>query len=479
MKYLHFLKSIRVKSLLLCFASMFYSCSVVVAAKHAKQQSSPNDFARPVLDYMLIDEGSHIHVDFDFFPPSSRFVVITSKYLEEDLTEVQRSNIDELVVLDSVDYQNVLSAVKNNARDYTRTCLIAIDESLAPMVARVRETLGIPGPSVHEILPFCDKVESKKRLKQSTVHYPKFMPFHPTEFIANPDQYVQQIVHTLAFPLIIKPRNLAGAHGVRKVSNAQELRSWCDQYDASTLKAEYGIETSFEFEEYVDPQKSNFYHCDLILRDGGIVYTQVSRYAYPCLSVTEGKPIGSITLPKYDRQFLDLSNVAAEAIKAFSRHARIPDGVMHMEFFYNEKNRQAIFIESQLRHPGLEVCTAYKQHLGTDWEEIHWRLQIGLPVDLSPHKSLGSYVLWMYYPTENGIVASLRLPQVKGMLHKVQYRIFSGKKTYLPKALTLCDHCDRVALRLLVTHNDFRVLWDDFCRLSVFKPYTLKHESHD
>jgi len=85
----------------------------------------------------------------------------------------------------------------------------------------------------------------------------------------------------------------------------------------------------------------------------------------------------------------------------------------------------------------------------------------------------------MYYPTENGIVDSLQLPQVKSMLYKVQYRIFSGKKAYLPKALTLCDHCDRVALRLLVTHSDFRVLWDDFCRLSVFKPYTLKHESHD
>jgi D-ala D-ala ligase C-terminus len=478
MKYIHFLKSIRIKALLLWATFLFYCCPFVVEAKHAKQQSRPNDSSRPVLDYMLIDEGSHIHIDFDFFPPSSRFVVITSKYLEEDLTKVQRSNIDKLVVLDSVDYQNVLSAVKNNARDYTRTCLIAIDESLAPMVARIRETLGIPGPSVHEILPFCDKVESKKRLKDSTVHYPKFIPFNPTEFVANPDKYVQHIVRTLALPLIIKPRNLAGAHGVLKVSNAQELRAWCDQYDASTFKAEYGIETSFEFETYVDPETSNFYHCDLILRGGDIVYTQVSRYAYPCLSVTEGKPIGSITLPRDDKQFLDLSGVAAEAIRAFSRHARIPDGVMHMEFFYNEKNRRAVFIESQLRHPGLEVCTVYKQHLGTDWEELHWRLQIGLPIDLSPHSSPGPYVLWMYHPTEHGIIDSLQLPQVKGMLRKVQYRIFSGKKTYLPKALTLCDHCDRVALRLLVTHNDFGVLWDDFCRLSVFKPYTLKHEGN-
>lgn len=84
------------------------------------------------------------------------------------------------------------------------------------MVARIRETLSIRGPNVYTILPFCDKVESKKRLHDSKVNYPRFIEFDDSSYEHNPKKYLNTIKKQLKFPIIAKPTNLAGSLEVKK-----------------------------------------------------------------------------------------------------------------------------------------------------------------------------------------------------------------------------------------------------------------------
>jgi hypothetical protein len=423
----------------------------------------------------LIDAGSHINTSFDFLPSNTRFVVITNNYLAEDITQEQKKKIDQLLVLPKIDLDSVLSAVKNNTKDYASARLISIDESISPMVAQVREILGIPGPTIKEIIPFCDKFESKNRLKGSSINYPNFIEFNHNAYQKDPKQYLIDVQKYLKFPLIVKPKNLSGSHGIRRLNTLKDLEQWCSRYIPEDYEKEYGLQVGFEIEEFVEIDDfTDFFHCDSIIKDGKALLVQVCQYTHPQLEVINGKPTGSIMLPTTDKRYKVLSKIPGEVIRAFSRHASIPDGVMHMEVFYNQKTEKITFIETQLRHPGLDTCVMYKLCLNMDWEDINWKLQMGLPIESDIKKSkIGPYTMWIYFPTKNGVIDSLEFPNIKSKLHKIQYRIQTGQKTTLPKALTLCNHCNKIALRLLISNKDFKALWSDFEYLKRFQPFNL------
>ena len=145
-----------------------------------------------IKEYVLITEDYPIHIDFSFVPKQASLVLIT-KIVHNELTPPQKKAFDKIVVLDEFDFDAVLKAIKDNVTDYEKTCLLANDDTIFPMVARVRETWQIPGPQVHTILPFCDKVESKRRLQGSKVNYPQFIAFDHSSYKIDPKQYLDKI----------------------------------------------------------------------------------------------------------------------------------------------------------------------------------------------------------------------------------------------------------------------------------------------
>jgi hypothetical protein len=423
-----------------------------------------------VKDYILITEDYPINTDLNFIPKQARLTLIT-KIIHDKLTPSQKEAFDKIVVLDNFNLSNILKAVKSVTIDHLRTRLLVSDDTIFPMVARLREILQIPGPKLHSILPFCDKAESKRRLAGSKVAYPTFVTFSHSDYVINPDIYLKKIAEKLKFPIIAKPLNLAGSLEVQKIMDMSSLQAWCDTYSPKDLQKVYGREIEFELEEFINTNNSDLFHCDSIIKNGKVIFTQVCRYTYPCMEVTQGRPIGSLTIPADDPQYKALYHLPAQVIQAFKRYDEIPDGVMHLEAFRDHSSGKVTFLETQLRHPGADIRSAYKVHLNLDSEEIHFKSQMGLCIDHLIPDTKGPYAMWLYVPTQNGIVDALCLPHVNSKLYKTSFLVTTGEKTRLPTSL-LMDK--QTGLKMLITNENYETILQDFMYLKQFNPYIME-----
>jgi len=276
--------------------------------------------------------------------------------------------------------------------------------------------------------------------------------------------------NTLGFPMIAKPTNLAGSLETKKINNVEELCTWCCKYDPKEILQSYGRSVPFIFETFIPTERFDLFHCDAVISDGRVIFTQVSRYGYPCMEVgANGKSNGSILIPATTKKYKSLYELPKLVIDSFKRFASIPNGVMHLEAFRNRYNGQGIFLETQLRAPGGDICSAYTYGLGIDLVEIDYRLQMNLPISINKQEHY--YTAWFQIPTQTGVVERLILPKIKSNILKMDYRIVANQKTEHPLSL-LMHH--RTALIVIVGNRNYTELIKDFNYLKDFKPAIYK-----
>ncbi|MGI2298312.1 ATP-grasp domain-containing protein [Candidatus Cardinium hertigii] len=362
---------------------------------------------------------------------------------------------------------HIVKAIKSCTNVMGNVSIIANDDTIFQIVATVREQLAIPGPTLNELLPFCCKQTSKERLEGSNVAYPKFLIFDYQFYIKNPSHYVDRVGNKLGFPIIVKPTNLAGSLEIQKINNLEELSTWCSRYEPQEILKSYGRAIPFIFETCIPTEKFDLFHCDSVINNGQVIFTQVSRYAYPCMEVgTNGKNCGSIFIPDTIKKYKALYELPELVITAFKRFAAIPNGVMHLEAFRDRYNGQIIFLETQLRAPGGEVCTAYKYALDIDLVEVDYRLQMNLPISLN--KRTNFYTAWLQIPTQTGIIDRLILPKVKSSILKMNYKIVAHQKTERPSSILMHRN---TALNIIIGNKNYAELVKDFNYLKDFEPF--------
>lgn len=188
------------------------------------------------------------------------------------------------------------------------------------------------------------------------------------------------------------------------------------------------------------------------------------------MDVVQGKLLGSIVLNPNERRYKPLSELPSLVIEAFRRYAAIPDGVLHLEAFYDNASDRITLLEIQLRPPGADIRSAHKIYCNMDLEEIHFKLQMGLPIDSKADIS-GNYAMWMYFPTIDGVIDKLVLPSIKSKIHKLQYLVQSGEQTCLPRSLLMAK---QTALKMVISNTNYEALVEDFEYLKKFQPFTLR-----
>ncbi len=126
--------------------------------------------------------------------------------------------IAALVEVDDVNsYDSLLAAVASITEKVGPVDqLIALSEFTLGVVARVRESLGIPGPRPAEVAVYRDKVRMKEVLAAAGVPVPRFAacesPAHAAAFAAR-----------CGYPVIVKPVDGAASIGVRRAADEAEL----------------------------------------------------------------------------------------------------------------------------------------------------------------------------------------------------------------------------------------------------------------
>jgi formate-dependent phosphoribosylglycinamide formyltransferase (GAR transformylase) len=250
-----------------------------------------------------------------------------------------------------VHQESLLDAVRRcQAREWVDRLETTVEAHVLP-TAHVREACGIPGTSVETAFLCRDKPAMKQALREAGI------PCAQSTGASSPAE-VLEFVDRVGFPVILKPRDAAGASGTFKASDAESLK---------LAMAASGIDQghSVAVEEFVVGHEG-FY--DTLCVNGEVVHEFVTHY-YP--NVLEGMRQRWIS-----PQFIATNRIDAPAYAEVKRLGEqvirclgIGTSATHMEWFYGPKGLR--FSEIGCRPPGVDAwdlyCAGNEMDLYLEW----------------------------------------------------------------------------------------------------------------
>lgn len=217
--------------------------------------------------------------------------------------------------------------------------LEAVVEAHVMAAAKVRERCGIPGTSVRSTFLCRDKPAMKEALRQAGVACAQSIGS------SSPDD-IKHFAARVGFPLIVKPRDAAGASGTERVDNGPEL---------DRALARFGVpQRSVAVEEFIEGHEG-FY--DTITVGGRVVHDFVTHY-YP--NVLEAMRTRWINPQFISTNRIDAAPAYAE-VRAMGQQVITALGLettaTHMEWFVGPKGLK--FSEIGCRPPGVRAWDLY------------------------------------------------------------------------------------------------------------------------
>jgi len=217
--------------------------------------------------------------------------------------------------------------------------------------ARVREACRIPGTSVRTAFLCRDKPAMKQALREAGV---------PCAQSVGTDSFTEAhaFAERVGYPLIVKPRDAAGASGTHKVQDRAEL-------DRVLRQSALGRGGAVALEEYVEGHEG-FY--DTVCRDGEVVHEFITHYYPNVLEAMRERWISPqfiatnrMDAPGYD----EVRQLGSRVIAALG----IESSATHMEWFFGRKGLS--FSEIGCRPPGVGAwdlyCAGNEMDLYYEW----------------------------------------------------------------------------------------------------------------
>ncbi len=250
--------------------------------------------------------------------------------------------------------------------------LIALSEFTLGIAARVRESMGIPGPTPAEVAVYRDKVRMKEVLAAAGVPVPRFARYE------SPAQ-VTAFAAECGYPVIVKPVDGAASIGVHLVADEAALAALQPSLDPER----------HEIEEFVT---GAIYHVDGFAGPKADVQFQVvARYVNDCLAFESGTALGSVIVQ---------SSPLRERIEDFTRRCLRALGMrtmpFHLELFVTP-DEGLVFLEIGGRVAGAEVPYLLNRLFGVNLYEQWLRALTGTALAI-PAKSGDPSGGWLTIP---------------------------------------------------------------------------------
>lgn len=217
--------------------------------------------------------------------------------------------------------------------------------------ARVREACGIPGTSVRTSFLCRDKPAMKEALREAGIPTAASLGSGSLEEI-------RDFVKQTGYPLIIKPRDAAGAAGTYRVDNDEEL-------EVALAESHVGQGASVAVEEFIEGHEGFF---DTLSIDGEIAHHFITHYYPGVLEAMRTRWISP--------QFIATNRLSASSYDEVREMGKkvidvleIGTSATHMEWFYGPKGLK--FSEIGCRPPGVGAwdlyCAAHEMDVYKEW----------------------------------------------------------------------------------------------------------------
>jgi biotin carboxylase len=291
-----------------------------------------------------------------------RVLLLTSESLKD--VYWPKDSIDEIFYIHDInkawDMKDVIYGVSYIAQKEKLDRIVALDDFDVEKAAALREHLRIPGMGDTTARYFRDKFAMRTQAASRGIPVPEFL------HVLNHDE-IEQFAKQVKFPFIVKARLLAGAHGLTKVNNEDELWSKIN---------ELGDEQSFFLMERFVP--GNIYHVDSIVYENEVRFALASQYGKPPFEVAHsGRVFTSRTVlrgSEIDQKLLALNE---KVIKVMG----LLRGVSHTEFIEADEEGKLYFLETSARVGGAHIADLVEAasgiNLWREWAKIEIQRGVG------------------------------------------------------------------------------------------------------
>lgn len=259
-------------------------------------------------------------------------------------------SIDEVFYMpDLITQPNLTYAVSYLARERPIARIVPLDDYDVEVAAALREHLRIPGMGDTTVRYFRDKLAMRVQARENQIPVPDFVP------VLNYDQIRDFMLRTPA-PWVLKPRSEAGAVGIKKIEQAEDLWRALDFL---------GDRQSYYVLEKFLP--GDVYHVDSIVSEREVLFANAHKYGMPPMTVYQGGGVFmSRTLPYGEEEESALQEINRRLIQAMG----MVRGVTHAEFIRAHADGQFYFLEIAARVGGANIDLMVEHESGINlWAE--------------------------------------------------------------------------------------------------------------
>jgi biotin carboxylase len=291
-----------------------------------------------------------------------RVLLLTSESLKD--VYWPKDSIDDFFYIQdrnkTWDMKDVIYGVSYVARKEKLDRIVALDDFDVEKAAALREHLRIPGMGDTTARYFRDKLAMRTQAASRSIPVPEFL------HVLNHEE-ISEFAKQVKFPFIVKARLLAGAHGLKKVNNEEELWSRIN---------ELGDEQSFFLMERFIP--GNIYHVDSIVYENEVRFALASKYGKPPFEVAHsGRVFTSRTVLRESEIEQELLKLNEKVIKAMG----LLRGVSHTEFIEADEDGKLYFLETSARVGGAHIADLVEAasgiNLWREWAKIEIQRGVG------------------------------------------------------------------------------------------------------
>ncbi len=284
-------------------------------------------------------------------------VLLLSSLSLKESAQWPLESLDGIYYMPDTDHEwnraDTIKAVSYLARTREIDRIVALDDFDAELAAGLREHLRLPGIGESQVRLFRDKLAMRQGAVAAGIPVPDFTPV----FL---HAHVSDFLTRVPAPWVLKPRSLAGAIGIKKIHDAEQL--WPELELLGDMQSHYLLERFIP---------GRVFHVDTLVYGGEFVFMIASGYGRPPMEVSHGG--GIFTTEVLDRnsagtiQLLDLNR---RLLTAFG----LQDGVSHTEFIRADSDGQLYFLETSARVGGAHIAdliaAASGVNLWAEWAKI-------------------------------------------------------------------------------------------------------------
>lgn len=276
-----------------------------------------------------------------------RVLLVTREKLRDEAWP--RQDIDEIFYMPLLSTQpDIIYAVGYLMRSETIDRIVPLDDYDVSTAAVLREHFRVSGIGETVTRHFRDKLAMRLKARAEGLRVPEFTPVFNYARLS-------EWMYRVSPPWLLKPRQEAGAMGIKRVNHADEVWHWLH---------ELGDQQSyFLLEQFVT---GDVFHVDTIMWQGKVQFALAHQYGRPPIHVAhDGGVFITRTMPRRDKDAKALLAFNSKLLKALG----MVNGVSHTEFIKGADG-EFYFLETAARVGGANIEQLVEAAAGVNlWAE--------------------------------------------------------------------------------------------------------------